>query len=244
MTAPSPDDTVTAGTRRARTIIMPTRDLFTVLRDTMPLAAQDPDDLARHVVRLDWDGDDDRLHATSTNGYVAGWSMWSPDDFNNLGDDGQGMIGVDYGAVVPFPRATVVVDLGDVKEILATFKVGKKDGATPVRITFGDAGLTIYRSPDTGYSEHTLVVRNVQSELPDIKAKLIELAGEVAAAPPLRAVAYTPSLIQAFNGVRPGSIMELTFVSAKTTLVRYGRNFIGFLATTTPENEQPGTAAE
>jgi len=229
-------DQLAAAGARVLDLYVPTRELLTLLRDAAPFASPDADNLDLHVVQIQWDADDDRLNVFAADGYRTAWSSWGPDDIPEPVRGEQDMLGTDFGPTGPDAGTTAItIDVGDIKDILNTFKVDKKDGRVPLRITLRPEGMTIYRSPDSGYSEHTLRLKSTQARFPDVRGMLANWAAKVATTQGALTVSYTPTLLKDFTGVRPGSVLELTFASEKITLVRVGRYFRGSICPATPE---------
>lgn len=225
-----------AGTSgRTLTLTVPTRELLLCLRDVIPFASPDPENLDLRCVQIQWDGDNDRLNFLSTDRYRSAWSSWGPDDVPDVPLDEP--VGVNFGPQAPYATTAITIEVGDAKDILSTFKVNKKDGRTPLTVTLTPDGVTIHRSPETGYSEHTLKLAGTQSRFPDVRALLVKQAGLAADFPGVQSVAYTPSLLKDFTTVRPGSVLEVKFASDKLTLIKIGRYFQGSLVAATPEAE-------
>lgn len=215
------------------TVTVPSRELTTALTEVALFASPDEDDLDRHCVKIEWDGE--RLHFLALDGYRTAWASWGPDDIPELGKGEQEPINARYGANhdIEDPVA-VTIDTGDVKEIVSSFKVDKKDGRTPISVTIRADQLTLYRSADTGFSEHRLKVRGTQSRLPDVRRWIIDAAGRVADAAPIKAIAFTPTFLADFCKVRPGKVLQLAFTE-KLVLVQLGRHFKGSIVPATPE---------
>lgn len=216
-------------------ITVPTRELLTLLAATAPFASPEEDSVDRHAIRIEWDGE--RLHAMSADGYRTAWCSWGPDDVPELARGEQEPIGVSYGSPddVTDP-ISVIITPGDAKDVIDSFKVAKKDGRTPLRVTVSPDRLIVHRSPDTGFSEHTLTLRGVQARFPDVRGLLMNTAAGVPNAEPIRAAAFTPSFLKDFCTVMPGRVLELTF-SGKLVLVKLGLYFRGSIAQATPEGQ-------
>ncbi len=195
-------------------ITIPTSDLCGLLTDVAPFAFPDDDLPDVNVVRVEWDGN--MLHASATDTMRAARSSWHPSD----SDDNDTMFAVYGGAD---DRWSLLVDLAEAKEIAKVFSLPKKEGATPLTLTYDNGRLVIARNRDTGHTAHTMVVEGRLVNFPNLGGMLDTAIQPVATG----VVDYSGALLAPFGLVRQrGGLLRMTF-GAQRTRITIGDRFVG-----------------
>jgi hypothetical protein len=217
-------------------ITIPTAELVGVLSDAIPFASKDEDFPALNAVRLHWDGD--MLHAQATDRYVLGWSQWDPSDDPDR-DEQEDLFTKWGGADDPW---TILLPLADATDIVKVFKLGPKEGWTPLTIDLIDGRLKVMRHRDTGHSAITQVVEGLDAEFP----KLDELLRAANMFDTTDGLSYDAKRMALFARVRPRGPMRLTFTAGPgggpgLTHVQIGERFNGAIM---PVREKDDEAAQ
>lgn len=126
------------------TLTMPTRELVGLISDVLPFASADPDDSTWHRVVLRYDGT--RLHAMAGDGLRLAWMSWSRDDADQqelpMGWEPEQHLGDGTWELAILPE--------NAKEIADKFKVGKKEGELPLKVTGSDDRVIVERDAEAG----------------------------------------------------------------------------------------------
>ena len=210
------------------TLTLPTRELVGLLADVYPFADPDEDNPAWHRVVVQWDGS--RLHALAGNGMRVAWMSWGP-------DDGDAPIpGLEYPA--DDSDWTMAILPKEAKEIATKFKVGAKDGDSPLRITGNPDRLIVERDSDTvvGVALRSVALaRPWDDDAPDIMSIINTIREDSRTCVPRTEVAYSGFNLADFANpkvVRQRGPVELRF-GPKSTYIRIGEHFHGAIAQAT-----------
>jgi len=206
------------------TLTMPTRELVGLLADVVPFASKDEDDSTWHRVVLRWDGR--RLFAFAGDDERMAQMSWGPDD----GDEP-----VIPGLDLPLPTDAdweLAILPSNAVEIAKKFKLGVKEGETPLRVTGSMNSLTVERDADVGDTALRAVAlaRPWDDNAPRIDEAIAELAAE--ADETVRArheVALLGSRLVDFVNpkvVRQRGVVVLTFTRT-SAYIQIGRHFRG-----------------
>lgn len=200
-------------------ITIPTGDLTGILADVIPFAFPDDDLPDIHCVKVEWDGR--MVHALATDRYRVGISTWEPGAVAE-GEQVQDHLFADWGSGDD-PWAAVVA-LGDAKELVDVFKLGKKELQVPLTVDYDPSRqrVTVKRARDTGHSAITVVADGQGVMFPDVRGHL----AKADAVKPARKASYAAKWLADFAKVRPFGPMELTF-TAGLTHVAIGERFVG-----------------
>ena len=201
---------------------MPTRELVGLIADVLPFASGDDEDTTWHRVVLRWDGT--RIHAMAGDGVRLAWMSWGPDD-----GDAPAIPGLDpYESVGDEPWELAILP-ENAKEIASKFKVGKKEGELPVRVTGSLDSLKVERDAEAaGVALRSVALsRPWDDNAPRIDTTISEIAAKATGSRPV--VAYSGFHLVDFvnpDRVRQRGVVELAF-GPTSTYVRIGRWFRG-----------------
>lgn len=201
-------------------ITIATADLVGILADCVPFASPDDELPGINSVRLDWDGK--RLHAMSTDRYRVAISTWDPDDGPE--HDAQDDLFTSWGS--GDDAWSAVLQLDDAKDLIKVFKLGPKEGQTPLTVDYDvpNARLKVARSRDTGYSALTAVMPAQLVEFPNVRGQLAK--HDVVEA--VRGLSYQAKYLADFAKVRQRGALEFTFTGVTgLTHVAIGKRFVG-----------------
>jgi hypothetical protein len=204
------------------TLTMPTRELVGLLADVVPFASTDADDSTWHRVVLRWDGS--RLFAFAGDGERMAQMSWGPDD-----GDVPAIPGLDFGSPSTDTDWELAILPENAVEIAKKFKVGVKEGETPLRVTGSVDSFTVERDAETGDTALRAVAlaRPWDDNGPRIDETIAELAGE--GDRPRAEVAFAGQRLVDFvnpKKVRQRGVVVLTFTKT-SAYVQIGRHFRG-----------------
>jgi hypothetical protein len=200
-------------------ITVPTADLVGILSDVIPFAFADDDITDINCVRLEWDGL--RLHALSTDRYRLALSTWEP-GVVAPGEEVQDDLFTDWGSGDDPWAMTIALD--EAKELVKVFKLGPKEGHTPITVDYDAMRWTakVVRSRDTGHSAITVVVPDMRVEYPNLRA----LLAKNDALDAVTGADYNAKYMADFAKVRPFGPLCLRFAEGFTH-VSIGERFVG-----------------
>lgn len=145
-------------------ITMPTRELVGLLADVVAFASPDDEDTYWHRIVIRWDGE--RLHASAGDAVRAAHVSWGPDD-EDADDD----------ALFDVTRTSddepwhLALLPGDVKDIVAKFKLSAKQGAAPLNVDGNMHRLRIQRDGEARIALTSVAeARPWADEHPDVEA--------------------------------------------------------------------------
>lgn len=205
-------------------LTIPTADLVGLLTDTTPFAHPEADLPGINSVHLHWDGE--MLHAMATDRFRIAISTWHPDDEPDEEVTQDDLFTTYGGADEPW-KATVALD--DATHLAKTFKLGAKQGRTPLTVDLIGGNVKVARSRNTGHSDIAVTVDGVGEPFPDLR----EVLADASTIKPIKAVAYSARYLADFNKVRPRGPLEFDFTgSNRLSLVRIGKRFVGAIMPT------------
>jgi hypothetical protein len=214
-------------------ITVPTGELVRILTDTLPFVHPDPELPNLNAVRIEWDAT--MLHALTTDKVRAAHSSWHPHD--DPDGDAQDPMGVSWGGADD--AWACIISAPDAKDIVKTFKLGAKETRTPVTVDFDRGRLIVFRSPQTGHSEHRMAVKEQLVDHPDVR----DMIDGPEDAEPAYGVEYCASFIADFKLVQPRGGLKLQFTKGFTR-VEIGDRFVGGLIPTRIERKRGGPQVE
>lgn len=203
-------------------IFIPTAEFVGLLSDVVwcPI---DVTELPTHsCVRIAWDGE--RLHAAGRDGIRVAWSMWDPTDPAPPGEEQQDELGVQWGGTDN--RWVIWVWASDAKDLIKIFKLGRKEGRSPLRVTVDRGRISVVRSRETGHAELTADVPGVDVAPAWDPAVLL---GERSVGGRRADLTFDVQALSGFCSVRPRGLLKLTVTSGTTVLVQIGPRFHGSL---------------
>lgn len=210
------------------TVTIPTGDLTGLLGDVIPFASND-DESQLHRVRLEWDGT--LLHAMANDGFHLAWSSWHPEDAHD--EPRQDSLFAEYGG--PEEPWAVEITLSDAKHVRATFKLGKKEWATPVTLALAEDGsLMVARSHETGYSALTATLE----PRGDVLAAIPSTLAQHDVTKKSSTLRCSARLLADFAKVRPRGPLHITFTE-RIAHVSIGDRFMGAIVPTYDDREEP-----
>lgn len=222
-------------------LTIPTYDLVGLLTDVLPFVDRDKLLPQLNAVRLEWDPDEERLHAFASDRYFAGWSTWSDNDPVDDEVDGQEQIEVQWGG--GDGRWAVSIPYASAKEIADVFKLTGKHARTPLTVTLPRNGqIAVSRAGDYGMSALKLTTpAHTTAEFPNVRRLLTDAADRSAA--PVDSIMFAPSRLAAFDKVRPHGPMRMQFSGNRgLVLVTMGETFVGAVAPQRPADPTRDTA--
>jgi hypothetical protein len=202
---------------------MPTRELVGVLNDVRVFASPDDEDSTWHRVTLRWDGA--RLHAMAGSAVRMAWMSWGP-------DDGDQPVIPDLEYSGPGDPWELAINPDDAKEIATKFKVGTKEGDTPVRVTGTADSLRVERDSDTGAGvalTSVALARPWDDTAPRIDEVITGFAAQAEGGYTKSAVGYTGAMLADFCNpkvVRQRGPVEL-HLGRSITYIKIGKWFRG-----------------
>lgn len=219
-------------------ITVPTCELVGLLTDTIPFANPDKDS-SGHVIRIDWDAEQETLHASASDGYRVAWSTWHTDD--DPEQDVQDCLFTAWGGNTDEDSWTAVIGLEDAKDAARMFKLGKDDAYTPVQVALQAGQLRVSRTRDTGHSAITHVMRDATTDQQVDPRSLLDKLPDPG---PAAELAFTACLLADFAKVRPRGPMVMTFAGPdKAVRVRIGERFTGAVMPVRVHEERLAPAA-
>jgi hypothetical protein len=204
-------------------ITIPTGQLVGLMQDVVPFGVEAKDLPELAVVHLRWDGR--MLHAWTTDRYRLAWAQWHPDD-PPWATDVQDDLLTEWGSDDEPWDANVWLE--DVKHLVKTFKLGRKQYWTALTLDVDEQLVTVARDRITGLAATTVLM-----EQPELSA-VFDAPGKLAAldrAVPVKTMAFNARFLADFELVRARGPLHLTFRGANAAaLVHIGERFVGAIA--------------
>lgn len=204
------------------TIAIPTAELVGILADVIPFASTDPSLPGLNGVYLRWR--DGNLEAMATDHLRAAVSWWDEDvaPTETVEED----LFTEWGGDVT-DRWGLMLDLGQVKDLVRAFKPKPKRGWAPVRITGRLDQVEVLRDNSGGMSALRMILPAVGGgKFPDVRLAL----GKINPPKPTRHVAFSAQGLAAFAKVRPTGPLRMHLSGdGKATRITIGPRFEGVI---------------